>query len=466
MVAPPNDVGHSKPLPEYLEDLSVADRPSPVGKRRGLGGESGSGRLHEIPIRSRSNPPLWKRLHALAFTLVFGLQLVSIHTLQLLLSPLHLLRLDKKTRLWHYRAAQFCKRLFSSALLVITSLFAPTTFVITADETVDLDQVVVLDKKGRFKKLELDQQSLWVANHQQYCDWIFSWILFALAHLDGGIIIILKASLRWAPIVGPAMQLFEFVFIDKKHRLQDSDEIYHHAQRSTALGLPFQLLLYPEGTLVSALTRPKSEAYARTLGVVSSRKQSRTNHRLRRLEFIRSCPPFLQPDLENLVLPRSAGLLYCMRTALSVLPNLTLYDLTIGYEGIPPKGYAQSYYTIFSWFGFRTPSPRVHLHLHQLAAAECPVGPRIEKGKSPRTIERELTQEDRDTFDKWIRRRWEIKDGLMAQFYREGEFPKGRQGSREIEVRARQRDWIGIALVFVLFFTVSSTVGGAVLRLL
>ncbi|SGY79293.1 BQ5605_C008g05097 [Microbotryum silenes-dioicae] len=440
MVAPPHDVGHSKPLPECPEDLSVADRPSPaVGKRRGLGRESGSGRLHEIPIRSRSNPPLWKRLHALAFTLVFGLQLVSIHTLQLLLSPLHLLRLDKKTRLWHYSAAQFCKRLFSSALLVITSLFAPTTFVITADETVDLDQVVVLDKKGRFKKLEFDQQSLWIANHQQYCDWIFSWILFALAHLDGGIIIILKASLRWAPIVGPAMQLFEFVFIDKKHRLQDSDEIYHHVQRSTALGLPFQLLLYPEGTLVSALTRPKSEAYARTLGV---------------------------PDLENLVLPRSAGLLYCMRTALSVLPTLTLYDLTIGYEGIPPKGYAQSYYTIFSWFGYRTPSPRVHLHLHRLAAAECPVGPGIEKGKSLRTIEQELTQKDRDAFDKWIRKRWEIKDGLMAQFYREGEFPKGRQGSREIEVRARQRDWIGIALVFVLFFTVSSTVGGAALRLL
>ncbi|SCV70845.1 BQ2448_3607 [Microbotryum intermedium] len=436
LVASPPELGNPKQLPECPMDVSMAGSTGqPSTKRLGLGGV----RLHEIPIRSRPKPPLWKCIHAIAFTLVFGLQLLSIHTLQLLLSPLHLFRIDKPNRSLHYRAAHFCKRLFSSALLVITSLFAPTTFVITADESVDLDQVVVLDKKGRFEKLEFDQQSLWIANHQQYCDWIFSWILFALAHLDGGIIIILKASLRWAPIVGPAMQLFEFEFIDKKHRLQDSDGIHRHAQRSTALGLPFQLLLYPEGTLVSALTRPKSEAYARSLGV---------------------------PDLENLVLPRSAGLLYCMRTALSVIPTLTLYDLTIGYEGIPPKGYAQSYYTIFSWFGHRTPSPRVHLHLHRLSAAECHVGQGIEKGKSPQTIEQALTQENREAFDKWVKRRWEVKDGLMGQFYKEGKFPSEGQGSREIEVRAKGRDWLGIGLVFILFFMILHALRNGVGRLL
>ena len=50
-----------------------------------------------------------------------------------------------------------------------------------------------------------------MSNHQIYTDWAYIWSLLYLAEIPNSIIIILKDSLRWAPIVGPAMQLFRFV---------------------------------------------------------------------------------------------------------------------------------------------------------------------------------------------------------------------------------------------------------------
>lgn len=110
-----------------------------------------------------------------------------------------------------------------------------------------------------------------------------------------GLIIILKASLQWAPVVGPvslrlipssvqleltrlrtlvshsfqAMQLFQFIFLNKKKTLQKSS-LYKTAQRAMQDKLPFALLLFPEGTLVSRLTRPKSASFAKTTGIVRS----------------------------------------------------------------------------------------------------------------------------------------------------------------------------------------------------
>ena len=48
-----------------------------------------------------------------------------------------------------------------------------------------------------------------------------------------------------------------------------------------------------------------------------------------------------QPDRKNLLLPRSTGLLYCLRSLASTTPDLTLYDVAIGYAGVPSAGYAQ-----------------------------------------------------------------------------------------------------------------------------
>jgi hypothetical protein len=67
----------------------------------------------------------------------------------------------------------------------------------------------------------------------------------------------------------------------------------------------------PEGTLVSPLTRPPSEAYAKKQGI---------------------------EDCRHLLLPRSTGLLFCLRSLSPRIPDLKLVDLTIGYPGVPAGG--------------------------------------------------------------------------------------------------------------------------------
>jgi 1-acyl-sn-glycerol-3-phosphate acyltransferase len=68
--------------------------------------------------------------------------------------------------------------------------------------------------------------------------------------------------------ISQAMQLFQFAFVDKKRKLHKTG-IYKYAKQTIANAEPFALLLFPEGTLFSRLTRPKSSAFAATSGVVS-----------------------------------------------------------------------------------------------------------------------------------------------------------------------------------------------------
>ena len=42
-----------------------------------------------------------------------------------------------------------------------------------------------------------------------------------------------------------------------------------------------------------------------------------------------------QPDMKNQLLPRSTGLLFSLRTLKQHVPDLALYDLTVGYPNMP-----------------------------------------------------------------------------------------------------------------------------------
>jgi 1-acyl-sn-glycerol-3-phosphate acyltransferase len=64
------------------------------------------------------------------------------------------------------------------------------------------------------------------------------------------------------------MQLFQFIFLNKEKTLQKSG-LYNTAKAAVEHDLPFSLLLFPEGTLVSRLTRPKSASFAVAQGIVS-----------------------------------------------------------------------------------------------------------------------------------------------------------------------------------------------------
>lgn len=173
--------------------------------------------------------------------------------------------------------------------------------------------------------------------------------------------------------------------------------------------------------------------------------------------------------MKNTLLPSSAGLLYSLRTLLPVAPDLVLYDMTIGYTGIPTERYAflrspsfpppqpisslhetlrsytQSFYTLVSTYTTGHPPPNVHIHLRSYKISDIPTGTTTtDPSLTPAQINAAATPEDRDAFDAWLRARWTEKDELLDAYYTEGEFPVDRK-SQQIELKVALKgvdDWV------------------------
>lgn len=109
-----------------------------------------------------------------------------------------------------------------------------------------------------------------ISNHTTLTDWIYLWNLAYLSRNgehSASLFISLKNSLRRIPLVGAACQLFGFIFMarkwatDKEPLARQLDEIARENAAAGA-GEPVALLLFPEGTIVTANTRGISKKYA------------------------------------------------------------------------------------------------------------------------------------------------------------------------------------------------------------
>ncbi|GAA5832029.1 hypothetical protein JCM3766R1_003693 [Sporobolomyces carnicolor] len=401
--------------------------------------------LHMIPMDSRPLPTARDRLRVLTFNSTFLAYLIFAHTFQLLFLPFLVLSVllsfttsepfksIKHTSREVFRLGiKWTKEIFASILIALVRLFGRTKFVITADSREELEKLVRRDGDGRVIGFKLDKHAIWMSNHQCYIDWILIWIVMAYGRVSEGIVIIIKASLQWAPIVGPAMQLFRFVFLSRAKPLSKST-MYETARDSVERDDPFQLVIFPEGTLYSRLTRPKSKAFADAQGI---------------------------PDMEYTLLPRSTGLLYTLRLLSTLFPpsstdpsapSLTLYDLTMGYSGVQPQTYAQSHYSLQSWFGRGISPPTVHLHVQtrHVNPQEIPIGD-VRQSARRKHIETEITDDDRKDFEQWIFERWQEKDDRMGRFKADGrgfEEEERKGGKAEFEVEMRSGDWIRLTSV-------------------
>ncbi|GAA5838496.1 hypothetical protein JCM5353_004034 [Sporobolomyces roseus] len=404
--------------------------------------------LHMIPIPSRPRPTLKDKFRTFIFNFTFLVYLLFAHTFQLLFLPFLALSIlssfstsqpfksiKESSREVFRLGIKWTKEIFASVLVFIVVVFGKSKLVVSCDTREELEALVERDKQGKVVGFKVDKHAVWMSNHQCYVDWIMIWLVLAFGKVSEGIVIIIKASLQWAPLVGPAMQLFRFVFLSRSKPLSQST-MYETARDSVERDDPFQLLIYPEGTLYSKLTRPKSKAFAEAQGI---------------------------PDMEYTLLPRSTGLLYTLRLLSTLFPSpssssssptptspsLTLYDLTIGYSGVVPQTYAQSHYTLQSIFGRGIPPPTVHMHIQSLQIKDIPIG-QVRQSARMKHIENEITQDERKEFEEWIFGRWREKDRRMGRFdAKGGGFEAMREEGRtaEFEVRLRRKDWIHLTSV-------------------
>ncbi|TDL28355.1 acyltransferase-domain-containing protein [Rickenella mellea] len=377
----------------------------------------GSANLHAIEVPRRPRPSWFQMLLAVLFTIVFNAGCIFINASHFLfLVPLKFIRMSWAAALYE-DGIRGTKGAFGTLIVLVSDWFAPTTLRVTFEREglgsftkEEIEQILVRDEEGRIIELRLPKKLVLIANHQMYADWWYLWCLTYFMNMHRDVLIVLKKSLKWIPVVGWGMQFFRFIFLARSWA---SDRLYMTA-RLSALGRqaqkednPFAFIIYPEGTLVSVETRPISKKYAVKLGI---------------------------PDMEHILLPRATGLHYSLRSLAPRVPSVRLLDITVGYPGIPRGGYGQSYYTLRSIFLDGVPPPAIHLHLRMFdVSTSVPIGDlttstgkSLEKTKTgvadPEAVEVDIPEHERAEFETWLRDLWKVKDRRMDEFVSKGSF--------------------------------------------
>lgn len=233
------------------------------------------------------------------------------------------------------------KRAFIVILMTILTIVAPSTIRITTDNKTITPSTFYRDpKKGRICS-QLRNNSITICNHQIYTDWILLWWLAYTSTLAGKVYIMLKKSLEKIPVLGYGMKNFNFIFMDRKwasdkgtldKQLTEIDarargiskmqKLHDKEIKKADAGVePYNLILFPEGTVLSENTRNQSLAYAKKVG---------------------------RSPFKCVLLPHTTGLRFSLQR---LKPSLDiLYDVTIGYSGVKQDDYGENTYGLKSIF--------------------------------------------------------------------------------------------------------------------
>lgn len=382
-----------------------------------IGAYAASSPEYDVPINERKRPTDWVR--TILFGIYFNACILFVHSFQYFIALLYPI---SNTRRYYEILIQYTKRNFGKVIVAITQLFAPTTITLTCSDAqgnlIDPEHLVKRDSNGNVNKIQLPQKSVWISNHQIYTDWLYLWSLAYYSDLADSIFIMLMKLYKWLVPIGPAMQFYRFIFLERKW---ENDKAYMARHLSylahlasdkksddAASGSASKLLLliFPEGTLVSPLTRPVSQKFAEKTGI---------------------------EDCTNLLLPRSTGLLFSLRSLAAGCEELKLIDYTIGYAGVPKAGRAQEFFTLRSTFMQGVAPPAVHIHftiysLDQSSPNAPPIGTLPESGV--KAAEQDSTQAEKDAFSDWLLQRWREKDVRLTKFYKDGDFINGQYLSK------------------------------------
>ena len=210
--------------------------------------------------------------------------------------------------------------------------------------------------------------------HKLYTDWLYLWWIAYTNGMHGFIYIILKESLKNIPVIGWGCQFYNFIFLSRNWETDQHTFQKHLAQLNKPQD-PMWLIIFPEGTNMSASTREKSRQWAEKSGL---------------------------KDMKHQLLPRSTGLRFCLQQ----LNDTTdwLYDCTIAYEGVPEGQFGQDIFTLQTSFIEGRPPKSVNMHWRRFPIANVPF-------------------HNAKAFDVWLRNRWREKDYMLEYFRRNNKFP-------------------------------------------
>ena len=243
----------------------------------------------------------------IAFATWFWSVIATTSATQYLGAPLYLINKD-----YYYAYMALTKQTFGLLIVTVTQWFCPTTIRISGDRSVRGQ--LLRTKDGRLQT-DFPERLVMISNHQIYTDWLYLWWIAYTNQMHGHVYIILKEAMKYIPILGPGMMFYGFIFMarnwtrDKprlQHRLQKLKGRHSGPLSGTQSLDPMWLIVYPEGTNLSANTWNGSNKWAEKQGI---------------------------ENLQHQLLPRSTGLQYCLQELKGTMDYV--YDCTVAYEGIP-----------------------------------------------------------------------------------------------------------------------------------
>ncbi|KAI9205402.1 acyltransferase-domain-containing protein [Polychytrium aggregatum] len=352
-------------------------------------------------------------LRLIVFVLVFDLSSVAVNLAQFVVLPLALV---PATKLIYRLCIRESQRLWVTCMLSVLALLSPVELVLTGDwEAWRTDSLHPGD-------------SVVIANHQIYTDWMYLWAWAHLRNAHGDVKIVLKRSLRNIPVVGWGMQFFEFIFLKRKWA-EDRDELVSSLERARRDPLPTELIFFPEGTVITSDTSEKSRSYHAKAGY-----------------------PWEHPRF--VLVPRITGLWTSLnalrgqgtRTATSTAgrskaPLRHLYDCTIVYDGIKPGDCPYDKYPILDVFLKGTGPARVFIHVSRFEVASIPGFTEAES--------RDSLEDGESRFSEWLLGRFQDKDKLIEHFHATGQFVENPGRSLRIPVAPSLSDALKLVALIV-----------------
>lgn len=307
------------------------------------------------------------------------------------------------------------KKNFIALLTFIATVIYPTKLLISYDPSESKD--LSFQAHNGHLSSQLNPNSVLISNHQIYTDWLSLWHILSLSNLGDCIYIYLK-DLSWIPILGKGMKNFNFLFLSRKwekdkvlltNQLLEIDAnargvgpangvkkvfstsdgaITHWPEGNNSSQIwPYEIILFPEGTVTSKRTRGLSEKFIKEKGL---------------------------PDLHNVLLPRVRGLYITLKKLRKTVE--VVYDITTGYSGLKAGENGEDIYTLKRFFLLGHGPKVIHHHFRAWHLKDIPLGTDDQDDID------KVKEEDLKEFEKWLFEVWYAKDKLMEEFYKHGTF--------------------------------------------
>lgn len=343
----------------------------------------------------------YKVIVTFASMVIFIQGAISILVYQALINAFYSKNLSTRQKLM-----DLTKKRFILLLVTILSLVAPSHVRISTDnESIPKGTIYMDHHKGRLIS-KANSNAVVIANHQIYTDWVFLWWLAYVSERAGNVYIMLKKSLESIPLLGSGMTNYKFIFMNRKweqDRINLSNKLHEIDLDARGVGIiagnspttkteeglniwdeakvekkgeqwPYWLMLFPEGTNLSAGTRARNKAFAEKSGL----------------------SPF-----KHVLLPRTTGLKFCLQKLRNSCEYV--YDITIAYSGVRAEDYGQDIYKLGNIF-LKGKAPKlVDIYIRAIRLDDIPL-------------------EDDDEFHSWLFSVWNLKDKLLDNYYKTGSF--------------------------------------------